>query len=184
MRCADFHIFLDEGVIGQEDVRIEKWISEWEVCDPTAREPQEKFTLFTLLREKPSRLVFNPDGGFLVAFGKVKLVVYLEADRATSSVESISRSKTPSTPEMLAQQRHREHFPETSEETFRILHVTTTEERRELMRKKIATKPGAEVHRFVAWDDWERIKTLWAPIFYTCEKGPAALIPRPVEVNK
>ena len=162
---------------------IAKWISEWEVCDPSASAPEDRFTLFTLLREKP-RLVFNPDGAFLVGFGKIKLVVYLEIDRASSSIAQIANSKTPSAPELLAKELHRKHFPETTEAVFRVLHVTTSTQRCEWLRKAIAPKLGSEVHRFVSWPDWQREKTLWAPIFFTCDKGPAPLVPSPGGANK
>jgi hypothetical protein len=184
VQLTEFHIGLDEGLAGQEAVRVERWISEWEVCDQAARDPEDRFTLYTLLAKEPKRLVFNPDAGLLAAFDKVKLAVYVELDRASSSIRQIASSKTPAVPVVLAQKTHRKHFPNSTEETFRILHVTTSPARRDLLRAAIAPKKGSELHRFVAWAEWEEARRLWCPIFYTCDKGPAPLIPGPDQVGK
>src|SRR5262245_37564292 len=64
---AELHIRFDQAVSCQKEVGLEHWVNEWHVANPDEKAPEKRYTLFTVLDEKP-RLVCAPDAGFVVTF--------------------------------------------------------------------------------------------------------------------
>lgn len=175
---AEVHIVLNEAVIRHPDVSVLGWFGEWDEVNPHAREPHERYRIFTLIREKP-RLVCAPDAAFALQVGQHSKTYYLELDRGTSGIQQIASSKTPGFAALLAGRHHERHF-KTTAESFTVLHVCPTPGRRDLLRKAVASKEGAALHRFAAFADWTAEKALTAPIFFgTDGDDPQPLIRLP-----
>ena len=103
---ADFHILLDRAIDQEDAVELLGWFGEWDEINPDAKQPHERYRLFTLIREKPSRLVCAPDAAFALAVGQHSKIYYLELDRGTSGIRQIANSKTPGYAALLAGRLH------------------------------------------------------------------------------
>lgn len=176
---ADFHVLLDQAIALLPGVTKLGWYGEWDVVNPHAEKPHERFRLYTLIRERPSRLVCAPDAVFALAVGPHSKCYFVEIDRATSGVQQIANSKPPGYAAMFSQGLFRRFF-ETTAETFTVLHVSPTPGRRDLLRKAISNKEAASLHRFAASTDWTSERALAAPIFYgTGDDEPQPLVRLP-----
>lgn len=181
VEVAQFHITLDRAVERQNHVEVERWLGEWDVANPDEREPENRYRLFALLSDPGQpRLVANPDAAFLLKFGNYAKVYYVEIDRATSGIQQMAHSKPKGFAAMAARQLHRHHYPETNLDTFSILLVTTSAQRRDLLRKAFADKPGAALWKFAAASDVTPATLLFEPIFYACagESAPVVRLPK------
>lgn len=172
---AETHLRLDQALEKQTDVSLLGWFGEWDEINPHAAEPQHRYRLFTLIRDKP-RLVCAPDAVFALQVDGESKAFYLELDRGSSGISQICNSKTPGFNGLLTSGLHRRHFQTTSD-TFAVLHLSPTVGRRDLLRKAMASKEGASLHRFAVFSDWTKEKALTEAIFYSCDSDePRSLI--------
>ncbi len=170
-------IALEQAIERQTQVSLGRFLGEWDEVNPEAKEKTDRCHLATLLREKP-RLVCLPDAGFPLRVGAFAKAYYIELDRGSSSISKISNVKTPGYAELLKQQGHKKHF-DTNMDTFSVLSVSLTPGRRDLLRKAVKSKDGAELWKFCAWDDFispERV--LVEPVWFPCEGEPSPLVKR------
>lgn len=179
-QVAQFHVLLDQALARQQEVQLEGWLSEWDVANPQEKEPENHFKLYTLIRAQP-RLVANPDAGFLLSCRGFRKVYYLELDRATSGIQQIANSKPAGFAAMAEEQLHRRHFPEANVDSFAVLLVTPTPQRRDALRKAFSPRPGAALWKFSSWTDVTAEKLLHEPVFYPCTGEPAPLVKLPRE---
>lgn len=171
---AEAHVRLDQAITLCPEVSLLGWYGEWDEVNPHAATPQERYRIFTLIREKP-RLVCAPDAAFALGVGPHSKSYYLELDRATSGIQQIAASKTPGYAAMLAGRQYLRHFSTTAE-TFTVLHLSPTPGRRDLLRNAVATKEAAALHWFASSTDWTPEKALTEPIFYRTDSDE----PRPL----
>jgi Replication-relaxation len=164
------------------EARIENWTGEWEEKshDGSASAPEDRYRLFTLVRETP-RLVASPDAGWEFVYKDRRKVQFLEFDRHTTGAKAIAASKPPGFAGMAEQQLHRRILPQTTSADFSVFSVSLTPNRRDLLRSLMKDKPGARLWRFVSWTDWTPEKIFREPIIYDCEKGPYPMIKRGTE---
>lgn len=175
---AEFHLRLDQAIARNPQVQLIGWYGEWDEVNPHEDSPQGRYRIFTLIREKP-RLVCAPDAAFAIGIGQHSKTYYLELDRATSGIQQIAASKTPGYSAMLASRQHERHF-KTTAESFTVLHISPTPGRRDLLRKAVAPKGGASLHRFAAFTDWTPEKALTEAIFFSTDSDdPQPLIRLP-----
>lgn len=174
---GQFHAVLDKAIAQQGEAMIGGWLGEWDVANPDEKAPEKRFRLFTLLKEKPHRLVCNPDAAFLLCVRTFAKVYYLEVDRETSGIQQIAASKTPGFAEMAKVKGHVKHFA-SNMDTFGVLSISPTPGRRDLLRKAIAGKDGFELWKFCAWTEFTPEKALFEAIWYPCNGEPAPLIRR------
>jgi hypothetical protein len=177
-QISEWHIILDRAIARQDEASIGGWIGEWQVANPFEREPEKRYTLFTLLREKP-RLVANPDAGFLLCVRSFAKAYYLELDRGSSGISQIANSKPPGYAELLKTKGYRKHFA-TNMDTFGVLSVSPTPGRRDLLRKAIKGKDGCELWKFCAWPDFTEDKAVTEAIWFPCEGEASPLVKRSV----
>lgn len=173
------HITLDRAVALVPSVTVIGWYGEWDEVNPSAPVPQDRYRIYTLIREKP-KLVCAPDACFALGIGQHSKTYYLELDRATSGIQQIAASKTPGYSALNSSGLHRRHF-ETTAESFTVLHLSPTPGRRDLLRRAITTKEGAELHRFASLSDWTPEKAITESIFYPCignEPQPLIRLPK------
>lgn len=179
---SQFKIVIDRGAALQTGVSIRDWLGEWDVVNPEAKEPEEKFRLFTLLKKEP-RLVCNPDAGFVLSMnaktteGRIDIAHYLEFDRETSAINQIAASKSPGYAELLKQNGHDRHFDNNVEE-FRVLSVSLTPGRRDLLRAAFKGKQGAKLWKFASWTEFLPETALFEAIWYPVEGDPTPLVRR------
>lgn len=164
---AEVHVILDQAAALCASVSVIGWYGEWDEVDPQAGAPQDRYRIYTLIQEKP-KLVCAPDAAFALSVGQHSKVYYLEFDRGTSGIQQIAASKTPGYAAMATSRLHQRHF-QTTAESFTVLHLSPTPGRRDLLRKAVATKLGAMLHRFAAISDWTPETALTEPIFYGCD---------------
>lgn len=175
LAITDTHIALDLAVAQQDAVKVEGWLSEWDTVNKDESRPENRYRIYTLLRENP-RLVCAPDAAFLLSLGEHRKVFYLEQDRATSGVRQIAASKSPGYAEMATRRLHLRHFPDSTVSTFGVLMIAPTERRRDALRKSLHGKAGAELWKFAAVPDVTADKFMYKPIWYTCDEGPTPLV--------
>ena len=106
---------------------------------------------------------------FLLSFKEVSKVFYLEQDRATSGAQQIANSKTAGYAAMAEKRLHRRHFPEATLDEFSVLMIAPSPKRRDSLRHAIRGKPGANLWRFAACQDFTPAQLLYEPIYYTCD---------------
>jgi hypothetical protein len=179
LQVAETHMAFDDAVAGNESVRIDEWINEWDVVNKDESVPERRFRLYTLLRGKP-RLVCAPDSAFLLAaYGHTK-IFYLEQDRGTSGIRHVVNGKAPGYAGLAERNLQSRHF-DASVGEFGVLLIAPTERRRDALRAAIAEKPGAHLWRFAAEADVTPEKAVFEPVWYACGKdAPSPLVKKGV----
>ena len=175
LAVSETHIALDEAIAGQNHVHVTDWFNEWDVVNSKESAPERRFRLYTLLRESP-RLVCAPDSAFMLAVGSHRKAFYLEQDRNTSGIRQIAASKTPGYAALAERQLHRRHFPDTTLDTFSVLAIAPTTQRRDALRKALRDKPGAALWKFAAVTELSSETFLFAPVFYPVDGDAAPLV--------
>src|SRR5205823_11884614 len=132
--------------------------------------PAKRYRLFTEIRKQP-RLVCAPDGGFLLSYRRFKKVYYVEIDRGTTGINAIAASKTPGYAEMAKQCLHRRHYPETNFDTFSVLHVSNSVNRRDALAKAVSPKDEQRLWKFAAWPEITAETLLFGEVIHDCQKG-------------
>lgn len=167
VHITDFLMTLDDAITGQAEVALGGMFAEWDEVNPDAERPEQRYRLFTLIRETPKRLVAIPDCAFQISVGSFTKLYYGEIDLGTSGVAAASASKSPGYAALQMEGLFRRHA--VTAESFSVLHLSPTPGRRDLMRRAFSTKEGAALHRFACLRDWTPEKALFEPIFFTCE---------------
>lgn len=170
LAVADTHIIFDQAIARQSAVKIAGWLNEYDLANPDASVPEERFQLYTLIQPKP-RLICAPDAAFLLAKEDRSKIYYLEQDRATSGVSQIASGKTPGYAALFERNLQQRHFAATVP-GFAVLMITLSERRRDNLRKAIGEKPGAALWRFAAIGDVTPEKALSGAIWYSCKDEP------------
>jgi hypothetical protein len=178
LAVSETHITIDAAIARQEAVKLDGWLSEWDVCNPQESAPEKRYRLYTLIRESP-RLAAVPDAAFLLSTQGHSKIFYLEQDRNTSGVRQIAASKTPGYAAVADLKMHRRHFPATTLDSFAVLMVAPDNRRRDALRNAIAGKPGANLWRFVSATDLKPETFLHGEIFFSYNEGPFSLVKSP-----
>lgn len=175
LAVSETHMALDEAIARPSQVQLINWFNEWDVVNADESAPERRFRLYTLLRESP-RLICAPDSAFMLAVGEHRKVFYLEQDRNTSGVRQVAASKTPGYAALAERQLHRRHFPETTFNTFTVLAIAPTPQRRDALRKALREKPAAALWKLASATDLSPEGFLFAPVFFPVEGEPTALV--------
>lgn len=175
LAITNTHIALRAALKRLPQIACEAFCNEWDVLNPAAQAPEERFRLYTLIQEQP-RLVCAPDAAFTLTVAGHQKVFYLEQDRNTSGVRQVAASKWAGYVGLKRKQLHRHHFPETTLSEFDVLCVVPTIARREALRKAIAEKDGAQLWRFAVEADLTPDRFLVDPIWHTCDGRTVPLI--------
>ncbi len=175
LAVSETHIALDAAIAHQNQVQLGGWFNEWDVVNPEESAPERRFRLYTLLRESP-RLICAPDSAFSLSVGPHRKAFYLEQDRNTSGVRQVAASKTPGYAALAERQLHRRHFPDTTLDTFSVLAIAPTPQRRDSLRKALREKSGASLWKFAAASELSAEAFLFAPVFYPVEGEPTPLV--------
>ena len=175
LAVSETHIALDRALAMQEQVRLDEWLSEWDVANKDEAAPEKRFRIYTLITDKP-RLVCAPDAAFLLSMQGHRKAFYLEQDRETSGVHQIAASKTPGYAGLAERQLHRRHFPQTTLDAFSVLMVAPSRRRRDALKKAIAEKPGAALWRFADASELTPESFLFDKVFHPCVGEPTSLL--------
>lgn len=174
------HLAIEQAIQRQDEVKLAAWVNEWETINKDA-DTGDQFVLHTQLRETPP-LSCSPDAAFVLESQGHKKVFYLEQDRATSSPRQIAARKSKGYAAMLAEQRHRQHFPQTTLARFSVLVVTTSCTRRDEIAKAVSKKSDTEHWLFAASRDVSAESFLHQPITVNTALEALSLVrPAPVE---
>lgn len=176
---TETRMVIERSVASQTEVTLDGWINEWETVDKSAAEAQ-RFTLQTQLSADPP-LSCSPDAAFLLSLRGHRKVFYLEQDLGTSSPKQIAARKTKGYAALAAIQGHRNHFPETTLDDFRILCVTTTPYRCEQIARQIEKRPRPDLWLFIDQKELTPTSFLYEPITlnHLLERGPLVKLPSP-----
>lgn len=178
LAVSDFHIALDAALARQDEVSCPAWLSEWDVANKDESEPERRYRLYTLVREKPGRIVCAPDAAFVLKKGDNAKAYYVEVDRATSGVQQIAAHKTRGYAAMLERDLRSRHFPQANVPGFGVLSVSPTAGRRRKLAEAVAGQPGASLWRFAAMDELTPDTSLFEPVWYDCKGEAMPLIKR------
>ncbi|MCA9124894.1 MAG: replication-relaxation family protein [Planctomycetaceae bacterium] len=173
LAVSDTHIKLAAAIASQERVILEGFINEWDIVNKDAKEPENRFRLYTLLTDSP-KLVCAPDAAFMltvpvksddstVTFSKV---FYLEEDRSTSGANQVAASKCKGYAALAENNFHVKHFPATNVQAFTVLCIAPNARRREALRKAFKGKVGSELWRFASADELAAETFLHEPLWY------------------
>lgn len=179
---SEVHVIADQAVRQQSYATLERWVNEYDIINPQAQKPSEKFSLYTLIREEP-RLVCVPDAGFVIGVpreGKIfRKAFYLELERATSPTQRVAAEKSPGYFAMQQGLLHKKHFPDAMDQ-FTVL-VTAPDARwRDALRKSFASKEGAALYRFAATPELTPESFLFGNVWYPCTGDAVPLVKPPV----
>jgi hypothetical protein len=175
LAVTETHLVLDAALSQQTAVECRGWFNEWDLVNPQVREPEQRYRIFSLLREAP-RLVCAPDAAFLLSITGISKVFYLEQDRETAGARQVAASKGPGYAMLAETKLHRRHFPDALLDSFSVLMIVPSASRRDVLRKAFHGKPGAELWKFIALTDLSTETFLHAPIVYPCEGEPRPLV--------
>jgi len=179
LAISETHIKLDQATSRPgEAIHLERWINEYDLADPKATKPEQKFVLYTLITEQPERLSCQPDSGFVLSLGAHYRVFFLEQDMGSSWPNQVAASKVPGYAAMAERGLVRTIFPEATSDKVFVLVVTTDARRRDALRKAIANKPGADLWKFTVASDLKSDTFFDGAIFYRCEGGAEPLVRR------
>lgn len=174
-------IVIEQAIALQDEVKLERWVNEWETVNKSAHE-NDHFVLQTKLSENPP-LSCSPDAGFVLSLRGHKKVFYLEQDLGTSSPNQVAARKTKGYAELANRNLHRKHFPETMLGNFKVLFITPTVYRSQTMAEKIRTRPRPDLWLCIDQHELTPESFLHEPITlnYQGERG-SIVKPVPAEV--
>lgn len=183
LAVSDTAMTLDAAIGKQETVKLVRWINEFDVVNRDETDSAKHFRLFMTLRDQP-KLYCAPDAAFLLDFAGHRGVFYLEQDRATTGARQLVARKTPGYEELRKRQGHRKHFPETTIDRFSVLFIAPTRGRRDLVRRQMSRRPGADLWRFASQTDLTAEAWLHEPVFFLAGQcDPAPLVRKREEVT-
>ncbi len=169
---SELRITIQQAVALQSVVSLAAFYNEFDVVNQEQLDPAKRFRLYTLLREKP-KLVCVPDAAFALQSGPICKAFYVELHRRDSARKAAAE-KAPGYGVMAAARLHRRHFPQAFDE-FSVLVFSATAGWRDLLRKEFAKKDSSHLYWFAALTETTPEK-FFAPIFYSCTKGPFSLL--------
>jgi len=182
LAVSDTHIVLNEAIALQQQVQLCGWFNEWDTVNPDEQQPEQRYRLYTLLRDNP-RLVCAPDAAFMLAIAGYSKVFYLEQDRGTSGVRQVAARKIKGYVELAACGLHSRHFPETNVADFSVLCIAPNPGRRDALRRAFRGKEGAELWKFAAVPELNSDSFLFEPCWYRAvgEAQPLVKLPQSSE---
>lgn len=179
LAVTETHITLDHAVDRQDAVTLIAWHNEYDITNADEADPRKHFRLFTELRTEPKKIVCAPDAGFMIDYKGHRGVYYLEQDRGHGRFDHkrVCNRKYPGYVELLRQQQHRKHFPNTTLDRFIVLFVTNDADRRDALRRAFREKKEQGQWRFVARTDITPESLLHERILYRCDDDePQAMV--------
>jgi len=183
LAVAETHIQLDAAIAGQDQVQIDGWLNEWDVCNPDEKDPAKRFALFTLIKESP-RLVCKPDAAWLLTvqiptggeLRSVSKVFLLEQDLGTTGASQFAARKHKGFAELLNRQLHKRYFPSTNVDAFTVICITPTQTRMNALRRAMKGKPGSELWKFASADQLSSKTFLFESVFHPVVGDPMPLV--------
>lgn len=88
---AENHLRVRQGLAGDDEVRLDEWVNEWQRYRPTPDE-DETFVLHYVFRRDPP-LSVSPDAAMVLSRAGVRRAFYWEIDRGTSAIPQVAASK-------------------------------------------------------------------------------------------
>lgn len=179
LRVAETHITFDQAIESQENVTLEAWYNEYDVVNLSEQDKQKHTSIFTKLRDEPRKLYCAPDAAFMVGYKGHFGVFYLEQDRGHNRYDHkrVIARKSPGYIELHRRQLHKQHFPMSTLETFKVLFITENDGRRDALRRAAAKTAEPSLWRFVSRSDLKPETLLHEKILYRCNDAePQALV--------
>ena len=173
-------IVIEQAIALQDEVKLERWVNEWETVNKSAHE-NHHFVLQTKLNENPP-LSCSPDAGFVLSLRGHKKVFYLEQDLGTSSPRQIAARKTKGYAELANRNLHRKHFPETTLDDFKVLFITPTAYRSQITAEAIRKKSRPDLWLCIDQHDLNPESFLHDPITLN-HNGERGSIVKPTSVE-
>lgn len=169
---AQTHRLFDESIErSSEPITVPRWHNEDEIINPEVPERKDRRYLRTDFCTSP-KVVCLPDAAFLLEYKGHRIAVYLEQDRDTFFHDRVAARKSRGYEQLLASQRHKEHFPETTFDFFYVLFVAPTQKRadqlRRAFRKKNKDLDVAKTYRFASFDEINPANLLLEPVMTCC----------------
>lgn len=183
LNLIDTHICMDAACKKHDgSFAISRWLNEWQPANPSDAKAQQ-FCLHTVLRETPKPLSCSPDAGCLIHVPETdeRMVVYIEQDRNTGTgPKQIARQKMPGYCELLFQQGHQRHFPETNIDRFIVLLITTSALRMRLIAESIRERgEGADQWLLTTTEQLTPESFPYGDIFFNHNLDVGPLLKRP-----
>ena len=173
-------ILLQEwAILAQEKVQLMAWFNEEEIVNYGELDDTKHHRLYTQLRTEPRKLVCDPDAAFMLESGGHRAVFYVERERDRNSPRRVAAMKTPGYRELLVQQGHRRHFPDTTLERFTVLFICERKNHRDRLRLAFRDKPDPKRWRFASTKDLTAESFLYSPVWYLCDEDEPRPLVRP-----
>jgi hypothetical protein len=157
-------MLIEQATDKLDSVNLIRWVTEWDTINKDAS-VKDQYCLHTQITEQPP-LSCSPDAGFLIEHQGQRMVYYVECDLNTSGAKQIAARKSKGYFELNRIEGHRKHFPETTIPFFRVLFITTSENRARAVQREMKSRPGNDL--------WFMINSMETTIenFFT---GPVAV---------
>jgi hypothetical protein len=167
-------LVIEQAVAAQDVVKLDGWITEWEVINKNARPPHQ-FVLHSQLSETPP-LSCSPDAAFVLSVRGFRKVFYLEQDQGTSSPKQVASRKAKGYAEAANILLHRTHFPTTNAERFSVLVVTPSQYRCRAIGEAVSRQLRSDIWLMACQKDLTIESFLNEPIIYSPDGTLAPLI--------
>jgi hypothetical protein len=168
---SDVRLMLYQAVTQQTRVTMPTFLNEFDVINPGARQPEQRYRLWTLCATTPRRIVCCPDAAFLLQLNTAQRALYVELETGANAPQKAAAEKSPGYAALAEQRLHWRHFPG-SMDTFGVLCIAPDPEWRDGLRRAFRTKPGADLWKFAAITELNADTILFAPLFYPASDGP------------
>ncbi|MCA9073692.1 MAG: replication-relaxation family protein [Planctomycetaceae bacterium] len=177
---AEAHWIVETAVNRAAGVTLNGWLNEWQTINDEQGEPTS-YVLHTQFREGPKPLSCSPDAAFCLEVAGHRRVHYVEVDRGTTGAKRVAASKVPGYAELLDTQGHRRHFPGTTFDDFAVLIITTSPNRRDILRSCVAGHDDLHPEQwlFVALEEFTPQNALFGKVIHDYRGGVGPLLEKP-----
>ncbi len=177
LAVSDVSVLVQEHVIpNQKQVGLVEWFNDEEVVNFGELDEDRHHRMYTQLRDKPKKLVVDPDAAFMLKKDEHQAVFFVERERDRNGPKRVAAIKTPGYVEMLRQQTHRRFFPATTLDKFTVLFICERTNHRDRMRVAFSKHPDTKRWRFASINDLSQDSFLFEPVWYLCDEDE----PRPI----
>ena len=178
IKISEIHLRVAQAIGVQKHAKLMTWINEWNRYREDGHHGGQFYLHAQLAKDPP--LSCSPDAAFVLEVGEASRPYYVEADRATSSAEHVIAQKHQGYNGLWRSGFFKErHFPQVTDNDFRILLVTTHRTRRDQLARAMKGKSGEHRWLFTTIGDFRQEHLLYEPVVVDCEKTPRRLLVPP-----
>ena len=175
LALGEMRILIESAAAGEKDFWVENYTTEFSIVDKDAKLPEQRFRLYTLLAEKPKRLVCNPDFMFVMRNARGARVVVGEHERGTTHPDKAAALKSVGYAELAKRKLHRRWCEEASDR-FMVVVTAPDSTWRDKLIASFAKKAEPSLYRFAALPDLTPASYFRSSVWHRCDGTVGPLV--------